>query len=43
MELAAAEISSILKQQIKDFGQEQKFPRSARCSPSGTGSPVCTV
>ena len=42
MEIRASEISSILKDQIKNFGQEAEVSESARCSPSATASPVST-
>ena len=43
MDIRAAEISAILKDQIKNFGKKPKSPKSARCCPSVTVSPASTV
>jgi hypothetical protein len=43
MDIRAAEISAILKDQIKNFGRKPKSPKSARCCPSATVSPASTA
>jgi hypothetical protein len=43
MDIRAAEISAILKDQIKNFGRKPKFPKSVRCCPSVTASPASTA